>query len=452
MGLRLVYSKLNAKTKEMVYVFSKINTPRLIYTLQLAGELLGTELVLVHSPELILAFGQPFINYSETRLGQAENAISIIPSGFLSETEVRPNFEPETGNWLGLVTIFPNNNPLVPFDLFSAIFYLVSRYEEYSNFQADAHGRYACEFSFAYKHHVLLKPIVEYWLLAFSELLKGKFPEMSFFNQSSFEICPTIDVDNAWAFKNKGLWQNIGSGLGALLKGNLQNVSLRCKTMQGEPDPYHTYEQIMNLHKVLNLKANWFFLFSEKGKYDKGVSPQNKALHSLIRQIAETENVGIHPSYASFEKPEKLVKEVGQLAGILGNPVLNSRNHYIRFKLPDTYIALLAAGIRHDWSMGYATSPGFRAGLSRAFWWFNLAENRVTYLRVHPFCFMESTQRFHKSQSPAEALEVARTLVDELEPVFGCFTPVFHNESVGGKLAWEGWGGLYEEVLKVGHF
>ena len=54
-----------------------------------------------------------------------------------SETILFPSEKPEPGHW--------------EFDLFAAVFYLVSRYEEYQGFIPDAHKRFPPEASILYK-------------------------------------------------------------------------------------------------------------------------------------------------------------------------------------------------------------------------------------------------------------------------------------------------------------
>ena len=45
--------------------------------------------------------------------------------------------------WKGLPVFFQTTSDSdIPFDVFAASFFLVSRYEEYLEFQPDAHGRF----------------------------------------------------------------------------------------------------------------------------------------------------------------------------------------------------------------------------------------------------------------------------------------------------------------------
>ena len=64
--------------------------------------------------------------------------------------------------------------------------------------------------------------------------------------------------------------------------------------------------------------------------------------------------------------------------------VFKSRQHYIRFNLPEGYRRLIEAGLSDDYSMGYATSNGFRASVASSHFWYNLEKQEQTTLRIHP--------------------------------------------------------------------
>ena len=82
----------------------------------------------------------------------------------------------------GSKAFFPvyHEHAALPFDVFSSIFYLVSRYEEYLPFVKDMHGRFTAHLSISAKLHILNKPIVNIWALKIREILELKYPALSF--------------------------------------------------------------------------------------------------------------------------------------------------------------------------------------------------------------------------------------------------------------------------------
>ena len=63
------------------------------------------------------------------------------------------------------------------------------------------------------------------------------------------------------------------------------------------------------------------------------------------------------------------------LQTILGKEVISSRFHYIRLLMPKSYKDLVSAGISEDYSMGYPDEPGFRAGIARPFFFYDVEED-----------------------------------------------------------------------------
>src|SRR5204862_6117071 len=62
------------------------------------------------------------------------------------------------------------------FDIFAAVFYLLSCYEEYLPPEKDMYGRYADENSLAFNENFLHLPLINLWLEEFKASLKEKFP------------------------------------------------------------------------------------------------------------------------------------------------------------------------------------------------------------------------------------------------------------------------------------
>ncbi len=57
--------------------------------------------------------------------------------------------------------------------------------------------------------------------------------------------------------------------------------------------------------------------------------------------------------------------------------------------IPHNYRNLIQSGIRSDYSMGFPTHPGFRAGTSHNFYFFDLEKNKKTDLLVYPLSVMD---------------------------------------------------------------
>ena len=144
-----------------------------------------------------------------------------------------------------------------------------------------------------------------------------------------------------------------------------------------------------------------------------------------------------------------LKKEKERLESITNIPTTISRQHFLRFSLPETYQNLIDLEINEDYSMGYASHVGFRAGTSIPFHFFDLDFEIQTPLLIYPFALMDTTLNDYMGLTPKQSLGRTKDLLHEVMKVKGTFITLFHNESVSGYLRWNGWQKVYETMLKM---
>src|SRR5690606_19693271 len=94
-----------------------------------------------------------------------EGKICIPSSGLLFEKGSKPK-PIAWGEWQGLPVFFwiEESGYSLPFDLFGAAFFYLSRYEEYGKWGTDAHGRFPHEESMIYQAGHLPRPLIDEWL------------------------------------------------------------------------------------------------------------------------------------------------------------------------------------------------------------------------------------------------------------------------------------------------
>jgi hypothetical protein len=142
--------------------------------------------------------------------------------------------------------------------------------------------------------------------------------------------------------------------------------------------------------------------------------------------------------------------EKERLENIIGRPVAKSRQHFLKLKFPQTYQTAIKAGITDDYTMGFASLAGFRAGTCTPFPFFDLGKNAQTNLTIHPFQIMDVTLKDYLNLQPEEAWLLTSKLMDEVKKVNGTFAYLFHNESLHDLDQWQGWRGVFEQILEKG--
>ncbi len=426
-------------------VFVPRISPRLSYVLGwLFEERIGTGFRIVTSEAEAVTL--PFCIAYGTALS---HCLSIPDTGLLWEQSVRPQ-APAAGTWQDLPVIFssPATSYTLQFDLFSALFFHISRYEEYLPYTPDKHGRYPAAESLLYKSNCLERPLADEWIQAFRLLLQQEYNLP--IPTPTFSFQPTYDIDIAWSYKHKGWKRATGAMLKDLLTGNFSAVKDRLATgAEKKKDPYDAFDTMQAWHHRYGLHPYYFILASLRTTaFDKNISPGQPAMQALIRRLASDGAIGIHPSYYSDQYPQYLSDEKKQLENILRKEIVFSRQHYIRMKLPDTCQMLLRAGITDDFSIGYGTHLGFRAATGESFLWYDLTTESVTTLRLHPFCFMDTTARYETGLTAIEAFTKLEQTALLLKTTHSRLITIFHNFSLGTDPEWDGWAEAYHGFLQ----
>ncbi len=386
------------------------------------------------------------INYAAQRLTAAE--LHIQPTELLFEKNIVAQTI-ECFDWQGVKVFFRTGGDL-SFDIFAATFYLLSRYEEYLPHIKDEFGRFSHINSLAYKEHFLQLPLINSWWQKLTAILNKQYQHPAFsIPPSAFRFIPTYDIDIAYSYLAKGALRNAGGVLKELSRRNWQAVRQRVAVLNKKvQDPFDTYDWLHGLHTKHRLQPIYFFLLAEKNKaFDKNNNPYSHLMQQLMQRHAKRYATGIHPSWQSADHAAILLREIELLELATGKPATNSRQHYIRMTLPDTYRLLIKAGISNDYSMGYGSINGFRASAASSFYWYDLEREETTKLLIHPFCYMEANSFFEQHYTSIEAAKELQQYHDITKQAGGNLITVFHNHFLTEEPAWLPWRKMYESFL-----
>ena len=381
------------------------------------------------------SFTREKLNYSPAKLGD-EFFISSAP--LLTEKSISEKMV-DTGSAGGMPVLFPQDGDL-GFDVFAAVFYMISRYEEYLPHSPGRHGRFRAADSIAAKKGFLLKPVADHWIIALKDALLRKYPGLEFASKS-FDAIQTYDIDTAYAWKGRNLVRRIGGSARDLL--SLRWGDLAGRWSGGARDPWDMYASLKKQLLSSRVKNIFFFLVGGPSRYDKNIPAGHPLMTGLIHDTAAYTEVGIHPSYYS-SRHKKIAAEKSLLESISGKKIRKSRQHYLRLDLPGTYSQLIAAGISEDHTMGYAETPGFRAGTCSPFYFYDLVKDMATALRIFPFACMDATFIHYQKKKPADAAKEIFSLLDDVKKCSGTFISIWHNNYLSGA----GWREVHDQLIK----
>jgi hypothetical protein len=117
------------------------------------------------------------------------------------------------------------------------------------------------------------------------------------------------------------------------------------------------------------------------------------------------------------------------LETIIQQPVVKSRQHFLKMKFPDTYRNLIQVGIYEDYTLGYHDRIGFRAGICVSFPFFDLLQNQKTELQLYPLIFMDNGLIPFENKEMEYFAKVLK-IVAAVKKVNGCFIVLWHNSAM----------------------
>jgi len=427
-------------------LYTSATSPRLQYVISFIESIIGQQITITTDKDYFLHAESIKINYSFTKI--CEDEYQIIPHTLLFQNKIEP-IEITVSECRNNPCFFVNQDDHHGFDVFAAIFYLISRYEEYLPHQKDVYSRYAHTNAVAYQNNFLNVPLVNLWIKDLIDSLSKLTPYA--LRLTPFSYLPTYDIDIAYAYNHQSMIKNIGGFFKDLLKGDIEKVIERANVYSGtKQDPFDTYQWLDALHEQYQLAPIYFFLLAKrKGIYDKNISPTSTAMQELVLRHSASYEVGIHPSWQSGDKESLAKEEIDSIKKITNKDFTKSRQHYIRLTLPETYRTLIKNGITEDYSMGYGSINGFRASVASPFYWYDLEMEEATNLRIHPFCFMEANSFFEQHLSAEEAGKELQYYHDIVKQVGGKLITIFHNHFLTEQPQWKPWREMYARFLEA---
>lgn len=431
----------------MILIFTHKITPRVRYVFKhIFTRILQIPIKFTGKVEEFVAYNGPKFSYTKVALGKE---FFIKSEDLLFQQGVK-KFDVDVKEWDSIPCFFSTEEQSeIPFDIFAATFYLISRYEEYLPHIKDDHGRFVATESIAFKYGFLEKPVVDIWAYKFLETLKVKFPDYEHTTRK-YKYISTIDVDNAFAYKYKSFIRTIGGFLKDASQFKIITIWDRLAVLfKLKRDPFNTFKSILELKKIYEVRTIFFFLIGDYTTFDTNVSASKRKFKLLIKDMVDYARVGLHPSYYTMRNSSLLKKEKERLENIVNMPMRRSRQHYLRVSLPETYQNLIDLEIEEDYSMGYVSHTGFRAGTCTPFYFYDLEFEIQTPLKIFPFALIDTTLNDYMKLTPKQSLGKIRDLKNEVKAVNGVFITVFHNESLSNYQRWRGWRRVYSSMLKI---
>ncbi len=311
-------------------------TPRVSYTFrQICKRILGLDVDFTSKIEPFIAHDGPKLSYGKQPLGKELyfQSVDLLFEHGLNDTDIQVFDWEETKCFFDV----KHTNSALPFDIFAATFYLLTRYEEYLPHVKDNMGRFPATESIGCIHDFLQDPVVDIWAYKFKKVLLEKYPDLEF-REKKFTIIPVISVAQTFVYKNKGVLRSIGGGVRDLWKLEFDKLTDRIKVLIGlKKDPYDIFDFIIQLQKKKKRKAKALFGLGDYSKYEKNVGYNRPKHHTIIKHIADYIDVGLKVSYEAISDLSLLKKEKLRIENIVNRRLQYSLCSFFKIKLPEAY-------------------------------------------------------------------------------------------------------------------
>lgn len=424
----------------MITIIVKKITPRLKYTLKMVFEVvLNIPYNIVLAENVQTDDANFMVNYT----GNESHKGLFIPNiELLAENEI---LESRLLDFSLFAAEISAPSPLKT-DIFSAIFFWLTDYAKYCNVSKsdfDVHDRHSEEMMLPYAHI----PVVN----VLCAKLSAHFPpeiQSLILSKKKFDYEITSDIDAPWKHKHKSALVQLVGFAKDLLKTQKENLIEKGNIWKGKKDPFDTFELLYDIFPPE--KTTFFFLLARHSQYDTRFTYQHPELRKLIQKVYQKKyRIGIHPSYTSFLDEKKINREIKCLSEIISQPISASRQHFLRFRLPQTFQYLENAGIQHEYSFCWKNAIGFPAGMTKPFPWYDLSQERETQLILHPTMVMDRSVQQYMQISPENALNEIQKIITTTKFWGGTFTILIHNDAFSESGEWKGWREVWVEVVRI---
>lgn len=328
-------------------------------------------------------------------------------------------------NWDEVPCFFAcRRHSLIDYDIFSASFYLLSRYEEYLPHVKDEMGRFPAVKSLAHRGGFLDRPVVDIWAMKFGRLLQREFPELVF-GDRSITVHHTVQVQSPYLYLHRGIIHNLAGFLNDFYRLQFDRLALRAQVLlKLRKDPYNVFTWLTNASKNDRTQLTVFFFFGQSKKFKNYINNRRKQVLTLVKFVSDYVDTGLLFSAYKNEQLDKMKAEKRRLEALTHRQMGPASIVDQQIDLPHRYRMLVELEVKQEASMYYYDSPGFRAGTCTPFLFYDLDYEIKTPLTIYP---TTADAHFLGSMKEGARFELLKALFMEVDRVSGHFVMAFRN-------------------------
>ncbi|GHC49200.1 DUF7033 domain-containing protein [Ulvibacter litoralis] len=427
----------------MLLIYTQKITPRITYAFRhICTRILGIEIGFTSVIEELISHSGPKLSYGKQAMG---NELFLQSEGLLTQQGFE-SIDITVKDWEDTKCFFSTSGHCaLPFDIFAASFYLMSRYEEYLPHVKDEIGRYPVTESLAYQEGFLKQPVVDVWAYKFKEVLHTAFPDLEFPLKKT-KVHTIVEASQPFAYIQRGFLRTLLGYASDVSKLKFRAVIERTRViMRLRKDPYHSFKWIVNKSKKSKSKLTVFFLLGDSLTFKESMNTHRLAFKMLVKYVADYNETGLIFSFEALKEYEILKKEKKRMEEITNRSVLSTMNARFLVSLPEIYRNLVELEVAKDYTMVYENEVGFRAGTCTPFLFYDLDSEIKTPLIIQPLAM--TTTAFEKKYE-SDIKKTIANVFRSVEKVNGTFTMLFTNRDFSSSEKNKIWRSIFSEKLQ----
>jgi len=264
--------------------------------------------------------------------------------------------------------------------------------------------------------------------------------EFNYPDNKPFGVCLTHDVDEIYPPVSHVVYSSV-----LCLKN--RDISLLKKFLLGKNkkySPYWNFKKIVSIEQKYDAVSSFYLIASPSDikRFRYNVEDLEEELGNVTDQGCE---IGLHGGYYSCNDPQAIKSEKERLESVLGKKIIGYRNHYLQFKIPETWEILQDLGFTYDTTLGYNEGVGFRNGMCHPFKPYNLITEKSMDILEIPLIIMD-VSLFLQTKNFDMALSTAKKMIDTVEHLNGIITLNWHSNTFNCPFK-KDWERMYEKIL-----
>ncbi|MEM9544465.1 MAG: hypothetical protein AAGA77_00760 [Bacteroidota bacterium] len=230
--------------------------------------------------------------------------------------------------------------------------------------------------------------------------------------------------------RNESSW-SLGEAWGSFLKSR-------------QADPFSNLIEIAEMDQKLGLESVFYIMTTEE-KHPKNINDynvQNPKVKTTLRQLLRLGcEIGLHPGILTYNDEIRLIAQKERLEKSIDQEVVRSRQHYLKYKYPDTFKKLETVGIKNDSSIlvNLAEEQNPR---KRTTYLMRDSDGEEMNISQTPLVFMDT---HHMDKTDDEILTFLEKSVAPAKKEGGEIMILWHNNNISNSRE----KGLYKEALEI---